>query len=243
MKSLFREVLEASEAELIQRFYKFKDSLPPMGSRLQEISRKMGLRPEQLLCAVGFNPAARTLTEIMPLLGYPTFDELVKERNDVFTSDIYKRVPLDDILAIYSRVRHDPSTLQVMQYLLKQRLERIEQRIEETVNSLIIDKYKAEMRAIYSDGIADVEFADERLNRRDSGFRALLNEVSIIIDSKLIPAGDIFFRSTVLPEEKRKILDKGLIPRELVQARLDDDSTPTEEKQVLIEYLRLNREA
>jgi hypothetical protein len=242
MKSAFREVLEASEAELIQRFYKYKDGLTSMGNRLQEISRKLGLRPEQLVCAVGFNPVARPLTEIMPLLGYATFEELAKERNDIFTSDIYKRLPLDDILAVYSIVRNDSPTLQVMQYLLKQRLERIEQRIEETVNSLIIDRYKAEMRAIYSDGIADVEFADERLNRQDSGFRALLNEVSIIIDSKLIPAGDIFFRSTILPEEKRKILAKGLIPRELVQARLDDHSTPTEEKQVLIEYLRSHRE-
>lgn len=242
MKSLFREVLEASEAELIQRFYKYKDELTSMGNRLPDIARKVGLRPEQLVCAVGFNPAARFLTEVMPLLGYATFEELVKERNDIFAGDIYKRVSLDDILAIYSTVRTDPSTLQVMQYLLKQRLEHIEQRIEETVNSLIIDKYKAEMRAIYSDGIAGVEFADERLNRRDSGFRALLNEVSIIIDSKLIPAGDIFFRSTILPEEKRKILAKGLIPRELVQARLDDHGTSTEERQVLLEFLRHNRD-
>jgi tetrahydromethanopterin S-methyltransferase subunit G len=241
--SVFREIIGASEEELVQRFYKYRDEVTSMGNRLQDIARKIGLRPEQLICAIGFNPHARYLTEIMPLLGYATFEELAKERNDVFISDIYKRVSLDDMLAIYASVKNDPSTLQVMQYLLKERLERVEKRIEETVNSLIIDKYRAEMRGIYSDGVADVDFADQRLNRRDSGFRALLNEVSIIIDSKLIPAGNIFFRNTILPEEKRKILNKGLIPKDLIQSRLDDHNTSPEEKQVLLEYLKTHRDA
>jgi tetrahydromethanopterin S-methyltransferase subunit G len=241
MTSVFRNIIGASEEGLVQRFYKYKDDVTSMGNRLQDIAKKVGLRPEQLVCAIGFNPHSRYLTEIMPLLGYATFEELVKERNDIFTNDIYKRVSLDDVLAIYAAVKADPANLQVMQYLLKERLEHIERRIEETVNSLIIDKYKAEMRAIYSDGIADVDFADQRLNRRDSGFRALLNEVSIIIDSKLIPAGDIFFRDTILPEEKRKILSKGLIPRDLIQARLDDHNTSPDEKQVLVEYLKQHR--
>jgi hypothetical protein len=240
--SVFRDIIGASEEQLLQRFYRYKDEVTAMGNRLQDIAKKDGLRPEQLVCAVGFNPHSRYLTEIMPLLGFATFEELSKERNDVFTSDIYKRVSLDDVLAIYVSVKDDPATLQVMQYLLKERLERVERRIEETVNSLIIDKYKAEMRAIYSDGVADVDFADQRLNRQDSGFRALLNEVSIIIDSKLIPAGDIFFRSSILPEEKRKILNKGLIPKDLIQARLDDQNTSPEEKQVLLEYLKQHRD-
>ncbi len=128
-----------------------------------------------------------------------------------------------------------------MQYLLKMRLERVEARIEETVNSLIIEKYKAEMRAIYSDGIANIDFTEERLNRQDNGFRALLNEVSIIIESKIIPAGDIFFRDSILPEEKRKLLNSGLIPRELIETRLQDETTSQEEKQILNDYLKFNR--
>lgn len=239
--SVFKEILNAPEEELVQRFYKFKGTAVSMGNRLHEIAKLVGLRPEQLTCAVGFNRNARYLTEILPLLGFATFEELAQERNNTFVNDIYKRVSLDDVLAVYAAVRDDPATLEVMQYILKQRLERIEQRIEETVNSLIIDKYKAEMRAIYNDGIAGVDFAEERLNRQDSGFRALLNEVGIIIESRLIPAGDIFFRSSILPEEKRKILSKGLIPRDLIQSRLDDENTPAEEKQILAEYLRRNR--
>lgn len=238
----FKEILHATQEELLQRFFRFKDDVTSMGNRLQEIAKKEGLRPEQLATAIGFNASARYVTEIMPLLGYATFEELARERNDIFTSDIYRRVPLDDILAVYAVVRNDPPTLEVMQYLLLQRLDRVEKRIEETVNSLIIDKYKAEMRAIYNDGVAGVDFAEARLNRQDSGFRALLNEVGIIIESKLIPAGEIFFRDTILPEEKRKLLNKGLIPKDLIQSRLDDQNTSPEEKRVLHEYLKANRE-
>jgi hypothetical protein len=238
---VFKDILTATEEDLVQRFYKFRDEVTSMGNRLQTIAKRLGLRPEQLALGLGFNPNARFLTEVLPILGYATFEELSKERNEIFINDIYKRVSLDDVLGIYAIVKDDPGMQQVMQYLLKQRLERIEQRIEETVNSIIIDKYKAEMRAIYSDGIATIEFADERLNRTDSGFRSLLNEVGIIVDSRLIPAGDIFFRDTILPEEKRKILAKGLIPMELVQARLEDENTSTEERQVLLEFLKTHR--
>jgi hypothetical protein len=238
----FRDLLHAGQEELVQQFYKFKDDAGSMANRLEEVGKRLSLRPEQLVCAVGFNPGARFVTEIMPIIGFATFEELVHQRNEVFTTDIYRRVPLDDVLLVYQSVKYDAKTLEVMQYLLKQRLERVEQRIEETVNSLIIEKYKTEIRAIYGDGIAGVEFAEERLNRKDSGFRALLNEVGIIIEARLIPAGDIFFRETILPEEKRKILGTGLIPRDLIQTRLDEENIPAEERKVLLDYLRLQKQ-
>lgn len=240
--STFRQILGESQEQLLQRFFRYKDSATSMGNRLVDIAKSEGLRSEQLICAVGFNPAARYLTEIMPIIGYATFEELARERNEIFMNDIYRRIPLDDVMAIYDAVKEDPEFLHTMQYLLKQRLEKVEQRIEETVNSLIIERYKSEIRAIYNDGIAGVEFAEERLNRQDSGFRALLHEVGIIIDAKLIPAGDIFFRNTVLPEEKRRILSRGLIPRDLIESRMSDENISPEERQVLAEYLRQNRQ-
>ena len=127
-----------------------------------------------------------------------------------------------------------------MQYLLESRLESIESKIEETVNSMIIEKYKAEMRAIYSDNIADIDFAEKRLSRTDSGFRALLNEVTIIAESKLLPAGDIFFRDTILPEEKRKLLNKGMIPIELIESRLADENISQQEKKMLLDYINIS---
>jgi len=57
----------------------------------------------------------------------------------------------------------------------------------------------------------------------------------------LIPAGDIFFRETILPEEKRKLLSKNLIPVDLVESRLEEQNISKQEKQMLNDYLVLNR--
>jgi hypothetical protein len=240
--SQFKIIIQAPEEELLQTFHEFRKLKSDRADRLDEIAMALKTRKAQIICAVGFNSSATGLPEVYPILGFDSFDDLVKERNDIFTTDIYKYLTLDNILTIYDIIRDNPEILQVMQYLLKKRLEKIESRIEATVNSMIIEKYKAEMRAIYNDGIANIEFAEERLNMKDSGFRALLNEVCIIIESKIIPAGDIFFRDTILPQEKHKILSRGLMPRALIQARLEDENTSLEEKKILYDYLKQNRE-
>jgi hypothetical protein len=227
----FKELLFATEEQLVQKFYKFRgDESLPSEEKLVSVARKFVLRGSQLVCAVGFNPNTPKCTEILPIMGFANFDELARERNDVFTTDIYKRLTFENIAEIYARVLNSPELLQIMQYLLKTRLQNIEGKIEATVNTLIIDKYKSEMRTIYFDRIATIDFVEERLNNKDSGFRALLNEVAIIIESKLIPAGDIFFRDNILPQEKRKLLNKGLIPIDLVESRVADKSISTEEK-------------
>jgi hypothetical protein len=175
------------------------------------------------------------------VLGYESLENLTKDRNELYMNDVYQKISLENILTLYSTIKNDHEMLQVMQYLLKNRLENIESKIEATVNSLIIEKYKAEMKAVYADKIADIDFAEERLNNAESGFRALLNEVCIITQSRLIPAGDIFFRETILPEEKRKLLSKNLIPVELVESRLEEQNISKQEKQMLNDFLVLNR--
>ncbi len=236
----FKAIISAEEEKLVQIFYKLQDDKAAQDKKLAVLAKKLHLRADQIICAVGFNPNAQQLTEIIPILGFDTFEILAQKRNDIFTNDIYRRLTLDNMLNIYTVVKNSAEILQIMQYLLKKRLAKIEERIEETVNSLIIEKYKAEMRAIYNGGIANIDFAEERLNKSDSGFRALLNEVGIIIESKLIPAGDIFFRDSILPEEKRKLLNTGLIPRELITSRLEDKTIPKEEKRILHEHLQLH---
>jgi hypothetical protein len=239
--TMFRDILSNSTEELLKVFYVFDDDEFKVNKthQLDRIARKLRLRTEQLICAIGFNPNLVNLTEIIHLLGYTNIDEVVKKRNELFISDIYKKISLDNILTLYNVVKDHPETLQVMQYLVEQRLRSIESKIEATVNSIIIEKYKAEIRAIYLDGIAGIDFAEMRLDKIDSGFRALLNEVTIITESRIIPAGDIFFRDTVLPQEKRKLLNKGLIPLELVHARLEDETISQREKKMLQEYLSI----
>ncbi|MCG8323908.1 MAG: hypothetical protein MI673_00195 [Thiotrichales bacterium] len=238
----FNDILTSPEEELVRMFYRFRgEKTDETTPRVTLIAQTLKLRTAQLVCAVGFNPQAKNLVEITPILGYDNMDDLVAERNEHFIHDIYKKLSLENILSIYTAVKDDDELLQVMPYLLKNRLKTIESRIEATVNSMIIDKYKAEMRAMYSERIVSIDFAEERLDHVDSGFRALLNEVTIITESKLIPAGDIFFRNTILPEEKRKLLNRGLIPDELIEARLEDDSASAAEKHMLHDYLKLKR--
>lgn len=242
MTASFKKILQATGKELPEFFRRFKDVEIPGEKRLEAVSVNMGLRPAQIICAIGFNPHTPGFPEIPTTMGFTSFEQLVQQRNEIFTTDIYRVLTLDNTLNIYNVVKEHPETLQIMQYLLKARLQKIESRIEETVNSLIIEKYKAEIRAIYNDGIANIEFAEDRLGITGSGFRALLNEVGIIVESKLIPAGDIFFRDTVLPEEKRRLLNKGLIPRELIEARLENEDTPQDEKRILYDYLKLHKD-
>ena len=242
MAASFKKMIQATREELPNFFIRFEDIEIPKDRKMEALARDMALRPAQIICAIGFNPYTPEVLEILSFMGLDSYDQLSQQRNEIFTTDIYRNLTLDNTLSIYNAIKDHPALLQVMQYLLKLRLQKIESRIEETVNSLIIEKYKAEIRTIYNDGIANIEFAEERLGVKGSGFRALLNEVGIIVESKLIPAGDIFFRDTVLPEEKRRLLNKGLIPRELIEARLDDEDTPQDEKRILYDYLKLHKE-
>ena len=238
----FKEILRYSDVELLQLFYKYGDANKVDEDKTETIAIDLKLREAQLVCAVGFNKTLKTLPELPAILGFENYDSLVNLRNEFFTTDIYKLLTLDNVLSIYSNIKDDIKNKQIMEYLLASRLETIEKRIEETVNSLIIEKYKEEMRAIYSDEIVSIDFVETRLDKSDSGFRALLNEVTLIVENKIIPAGDVFFRETVLPQEKRKLLDKGLIPRELIEARLSDPNIADVEKKILYDHLKLNRD-
>ena len=238
----FKEILNSNEEELLQLLYKFNVAEESDEDKAESIAIKLKLREAQFICAIGFNKSIRNLPEVPLILGFENYDSLINSRNEFFTTDIYKLLTLDNILSVYSVVRDDVENKQIMEYLLSNRLETIEGRIEETVNSLIIDKYKEEMRAIYSDEIVSIDFVETRLNQSDSGFRALLNEVTLIVESKLIPIGDIFFREEILPQEKRKLLDKGLIPIDLIKTRLIDSNISDVEKKILYDYLKLNRE-
>jgi len=239
--SAFDELLTANASDLLKALYKAASirEESATGRRSRAIAKNRGLTHCQLLCAVGFNSHIHELPDVTTLLGFASYDALAKARNEHFVNDIYDRLGIKDVLAIYLHVAKDPRHLQIMQYLLTGRLRNIEERIEATVNSLVIERYKKEMRSIYGDGVAQFEFVDERLRNTHSGFRALLNEVTLIVESRLIPVGDLFFRENILPEEKRRLILKGFVPRHLVEARLEDPDTSPKERKVLEEQLKL----
>lgn len=238
---MFDSLLTASAEELLKAAYRAAANREheQQGRRSRAIAKALGLTHCQLLCSVGFNPHIRELPDVTTLLGFSNYDGLAKARNEYFINDIYDRLGIKDVLSIYLQVARDPKHLQVMQYLLAGRLRKIEERIEATVNSLVIERYKKEMRSVYGDGVAQFEFVDERLRNTHSGFRALLNEVVMIVESRLIPVGDIFFRDNILPEEKRRLITKGFVPRHLVESRLEETTLTAQERKVLEEQLRL----
>lgn len=239
--SVFEDILTANAGDLLKALYKAAAVREEnaTGRRSRSIARNLGLTHCQLICAVGFNSHIHELPDVTTLLGFPSYDALAKTRNEHFINDIYDRLGIKDVLAIYLHVSKDQRHLQIMQYLLTGRLRKIEERIEATVNSLVIERYKKEMRSIYGDGVGQFEFVDERLRNTHSGFRALLNEVTLIVESRLIPVGDIFFRDNILPEEKRRLILKGFVPRHLIESRLEDADIPPRERKVLEEQLKL----
>ena len=215
--SKFQDILTSTGEDLLKLLYKSSAGVggkSPTSPR--EYARSLGLTYAQFVCALGFNPHIRDLPDVIEIVGFESYEILAREH-----------------------VPNDMQMLEVMQYLLSNRLRCIEDRIEATVNSIVIERYKKEMRAIYNDGVAQIEFAEERLRQTHSGFRALLNEVVMIVEARLIPIGDLFFRDTILPEEKRRLIMKGLIPKTLVEQRLEDDSLSPQERKVLEEQLRL----
>jgi hypothetical protein len=236
----FQEILLSSGEGLLKLLYKSSSgaSSKAAGSP-REYARNLGLTYAQLVCALGFNSNIRDLPDVTEIVGFESYDSLARERNEFFCNDIYDRLGIKDVLAIYLHVPNDMQMLQVMQYLLINRLQHIENRIEATVNSIVIERYKKEMRAIYHDGVGQIEFSEDRLSKTHSGFRALLNEVVMMVEARLIPVGDIFFRDTILPEEKRRLIIKGLIPKDLVEQRLADNTISPAERKVLEEQLPL----
>ncbi len=237
--SLVEELLTAPPERLVKIFYHVAanedDSDQP--SHSQRVARRLGLNHAQLVCALGFNANIRGLGDIVNVLGYENYDALANERNRYFTSDVYENLGIRDILRIYQHVGDNILHLDVMQYLLATRLNNIEERIESTVNSSVIERYRREMHSVYHDGIAQIDFAEERLARKHNGYRALIGEAVLVAESRLIPLGDLFFRDGILPEEKRRLITKGLVPRELIEARLEDQEISTAEADVLRDEL------
>ena len=192
------------------------------------------------MCALGFNHDITELADIVAVAGFESYDALARERNLAFTTDIYQQLSVRDVLAgLPARDRQSRHARGHAAPAATAAGGGFEGQIEATVNSVYIERYKKEMRAIYNDGVAQIDFAEQRLAQTHSGFRALLNEVALIAESRLIPVGDLFFRDTILPEEKRRLIIRGLIPRELIEARLADAEISAQERRVLEDQLVL----
>ncbi len=233
---VFDQLLKSDPEQVVDLFY--NSGINMAATTEKEAATYLKLNHVQLVCALGFNRKIKELLDIIFTLGYESLDEFIKKRNRLFISDSYHHLSLKQILSIYDQLLNDEEQSSAfITKLLSTRISMLEHRIEKTVKPKLIENYRTEMKTIYKTGSVPVEFIDLRLKNPDSGFRALLDEVSLIVESKTISAMEVFIRDTVLPEEKRRLITKGLIPRSLIEKRLEFEDLPEPEREMLEKYL------
>ncbi len=234
----FTELLTASDAELVRIFYKTSaGEEPDFIKRINIIAAKLDLNHSQLVCALGFNKHIRELTDIQQQLGFRSYKLLTLRQNELFTTDTYTQLPIDNILDIYSERLEDQEIMDTLRTLLKPRLEHIEADIEKNEDPSHIISYKMEIHAIYTSGIADKDFADGRLKMNNGKFRRMANEASTIVEAGYYPPSNLFFMDTLSPEEKGDLIADGHISQDMIKNRLQNPKLSDEEREILEEHI------
>ncbi|HTT07624.1 MAG TPA: hypothetical protein VMH34_02385 [Gammaproteobacteria bacterium] len=231
----FKEILTATPEKLVNFFYKIKPA--PTSEFLVCIdwtATQLEVNHWQLVCSLGFNAHARDLTDIMALLGITSFKSLAIRRNELFATDAYEHLPIDNVLDIYTHAIHDAEFTKAIQETIPRRLELVEKSIGRSGNPALEISYRMEVHAIYNGALVGKEFADKRLSNAALGpCRLVAGEVDVIVDNNLLPAPNIFFMDSVMGEEKRGLVERALITKDMVKNRLTNTGISDEEQQVL----------
>ncbi|MCG8379605.1 MAG: hypothetical protein MI865_09050 [Proteobacteria bacterium] len=234
----FTELLTASDDELVRIFYKASaGDESDFIKRINIIATQLGLNHTQLVCALGFNKHIRDLTDIQQQLGFRSFKLLTLRQNELFTTDTYTQLSIDNILDIYSERLEDQEVLDTLRELLRPRLEHIEASIEKTGDPGHIISYKMEIHSIYTSRIADKEFADDRLKKNIGKYRQMANEANVIIEAGYHPPSNLFFMDTLSPGEKQDLIAGGHIPNDMIKNRLQNAKISEEEREILEKHL------
>ena len=235
----FTELLTASDADLVKIFYKVKvEPTDDFIKRINKIGGQMGLNHSQVVCAIGFNKNIRELTDIITTMGFRSYKLLAYRQNELFTTDTYNQLSIDNILDIYSSRLEDTEIMLALRDLIMPRLEHIEAEIDKSDNPAHIISYRMEVHAIYTSGIADKDFAEKRINKPNIGkHRIIANELGVIVEAGLIPASNLFFMDSISPEEKKDLIDRKHISESMIKNRLQNQKISQEERDMLEEYI------
>lgn len=234
----FTELLTASDSDLVRVFYKIQsDPKDDFIIRINKVAAQLGLNHTQLVCALGFNRHIRELTDILSVIGFKSYKLLMYRNNELFRTDTYRQLSIDNVIDVYSEHLEDEDIFQEIRDLLLPRLKNIEARIAETDDPALTIPYRMEIHAIYTAGLADQAFAEERLKSTDGRFRMIANEVSIITDTGVLPPSNMFFMDSLLPEEKQLLIEKKQIPLSMIENRLKNAKISPEERDLLENYI------
>jgi len=234
----FTELLTANDADLVKTFYKVKsDPSVDFIKNINSIATQLELNHSQLVCAIGFNKNIRDLTDIMTVLGFKSYKVMIYRRNELFTTDTYQQLGIDNILDIYSARLEDEEIFETLRELLHPRLQHIEADIEKTDDPGYTVSYRMEIHSIYQSGIADKSFAEERIQKDIGKFRKIASELSEMINADIFPPSNFFFMETISPDEKRELIQQDHISSDMVKNRLQNSKISADEREMLEEFV------
>ena len=234
----FTELLAAPDADLVRIFYKIKvDANDDFIIKINKAAARIGLNHTQLVCALGFNKHIRDLSDIYETLGFRNYKLLSYRCNELFSTDTYNQLPIDNVLDIYSERLEDKQILETIRGLINPRLANIEAYIEKNEDPGHIFSYRMEVHSIYTAGIVDADFAAQRLKLKNGRFRLLSDEVNAIIQAGYFPPSNLFFTDDLIPEEKKLLIENQHINPDMIKNRLQNKGISGDERELLETYL------
>ncbi|MGK0298460.1 MAG: hypothetical protein ACI9XC_002082 [Gammaproteobacteria bacterium] len=234
----FTELLTATDSELVKIFYKITiDENDDFIIKINKAGAQIGLNHSQMVCALGFNKYIRDLVDIYSTLGFRSYKLLAYRCNELFSTDTYNQLAIDNILDIYSERLEDQQILDTIKEMINPRLEHIEANIDKNDDVSHIFSYRMEIHAIYSAGIVNQEFAKKRLKMKNGKFRLLSDEVNAIVQAGFSPPSNLFFSDDIIPEEKKILIENQHITPDMIKNRLQNKNISAEERDLLETHL------
>jgi hypothetical protein len=234
----FTELLTASDTDLVRLFHKVStDPNADFIIRINKAAAQLGLNHTQLVCALGFNRHIRDLTDIYSTLGFRSYKLLSYRCNELFSTDTYNQLTIDNVLDIYSERLEDQQILDTLRGILWSRLEHIEADIGKTGDPAHIISYRMEVHAIYRGGIVDKDFAMRRIEEPIDKFRQMSGEIDVIVELGMIPASNLFFSEHLTADEKKALIEARLIDANMIKNRLQNTRIPQDERDMLESYI------
>ncbi|MGR8947785.1 MAG: hypothetical protein ACU84Q_07050 [Gammaproteobacteria bacterium] len=239
----FSQLLSAPSEELVRFFYKVRPSKDKgFIATIDDVAKTLGLNHSQLVCGLGFNFDIADFPDVYSIVGFTSDKSLFLRRDELFRTDIYRELCIDDIIDIYSHRARSESLLDHLQTLTTERLNAIENHIAAFADPNVIISYKMELHAIYNSDLADENFAEQRMSSKS---RELANwtkiqqdELKLIIDSRIIPASNLFFSDTLTPEEKLLLIESGEINVAMIKNRMQNTEISPAERDMLEDKLK-----
>lgn len=234
----FTELLTASDADLVRIFHKVStDPAADFIVRINKAAAQLGLNHSQLVCALGFNRYIRDLTDIYSTLGFRSYKLLSYRCNELFSTDTYNQLSIDNVLDIYSERLEDQQILDTLRGMLWPRLEHIEADIGKTEDPAHVISYRMEIHAIYHAGIVDRDFAMRRIEQPIDKFRQMSGEIEVIIEMGMVPASNLFFSDALTADEKKLLIEAKHIDANMIKNRLQNTRIPQDERDMLEGYI------